>query len=295
MVGFLFELYLSDKLNKGYRYFFQGDWHDLKNHNSDVIFLGNSRTWVHCNPFVVQKKFGIKAEVLAQDGQTIHLLWLKFKEYLKSNRVPKELYLQFDNHFLIDEKKLYGFQTFSTCFFGDRIDLTSLNRWEGYSTFFRFVPLLAIDPQTIARIALNDTIAKEDSYENTHGFKSSSSNWYGGNWEQKHITYFDSKKVSPYLDSFVNAAKINDIKLYALFTPQSPSAIAGIKNKSEFEDLVLKLERKYNIQIPFLLFDNLRDYDKQEYFYNHLHLNTKGVEFFMNQFVSDNRSFVTFK
>src|SRR6476646_4189187 len=90
------EFYITKQVNAGKRYYFQADWHDLKNHNSDVLFVGNSRTWVHVDPFAIQNRFHIKCEVIAQDGQGAQILWLKFKQYVNNNKTPREIYLQFD-------------------------------------------------------------------------------------------------------------------------------------------------------------------------------------------------------
>ena len=41
LLSFILELVISSQLDKGKRYYFQADWHDLKNHEAEILFIGN--------------------------------------------------------------------------------------------------------------------------------------------------------------------------------------------------------------------------------------------------------------
>ncbi len=61
------------------------------------------------------------------------VVWLKFKQYIKSNQTSKEIYLRFDPFSHKPTNNFYGFQSFITCFFNYSFDLTSLKKYEGFS------------------------------------------------------------------------------------------------------------------------------------------------------------------
>jgi hypothetical protein len=290
---FLFECLIYYKINNGNRYYFQADWHDLKNHNSDILFIGNSRTWVHVDPFKIQNRFKVKCEIIAVDGQGPHLTWLKFKEYIKSNTIPKEIYLQFDPLFFTDKKDLFGLKTFRTGFFLDRIDLSSLKKYEGFSNFYRFIPLLAIDAPLLFKIISNDTVSISDSYEMTHGFKSQNIMWKG-NWKNPEYSIINEQQSS-YIDSFVMFSKKNKACLYAIYSPQSLISYMNTKNPEILEKKVNYLSKIYNYPIEYINFNPSQLYNDSSLFYNHTHLNNHGVDIFMNQLLNNVKAFKTYR
>lgn len=280
----LLELYISNKLNHGYRYYFQGDWHDLANHNSDVLFIGNSRTWVHINPFEVQKRFNIKAEIIASDGQDVHFVWEKFKQYIRNNRVPSEIYLQFDPFFVFERKDLYGDYNIQTCFFGDRVDLSSFSNKKGYNWIYRYIPLVAYDSGFLMKVIKNDTLPLGESFEQTRGFQPKNWTW-SGNWEKP--AKIEMQEFSPYVDSFVVYAKQNQVDLYFLYPPQTGVSYRTSIDTTLFLKEVDAYAKKYDFEIDFLNMNHSNMYEDSSIFYNHLHLNTKGVSLFMQQFLND--------
>ena len=292
VISYFFEYFVTFKLKSGNRYYFQADWHDLKNHNSDVLIIGNSRSYVHCDPLKIQNKFNISAEVLAQNGQSIQLLWLKFKEYIRVNKFPKEIYLQFDQTFLVDKNELFGFKYYSTNFFGDRINMTSLKNWKGYSNVYRFLPLASMEPYTALKILLNDTIKSYESFESSRGYLPVNKKWEA-NWKKINIQNLEYKQISKYADSFIIFSKKNNIKLYALSTPQTPISYK-IENTYKLVKLISDFQVKYNKEITFLNYNNSLVYNDSTLFYNHLHLNFKGSQLFMKYWLNDSISFKSF-
>lgn len=290
--GLILEFVIESKIKSGKRYYFQADWHDLGDHNSEILLIGNSRIWVHTDPFVIQNKFNVKAEILAQDGQTVQILWLKFKEYIKNNTPPKEIYLLYDPYFTNKAGNLNGLDNFRTGFFNDRIDLTSLKDFKGYKTYYRFIPLSAITPSLLTKILFDRTISSKDSYVNTHGFHGRVDNW-SGNWKKPENTYF--KEISQYVDSFVVHAKEKNINLYFIYTPQSSPSYKKVYNIKNLYNIKEELSRKYQYPITFLNYNNDSLYNDSSLFYNHMHMNTKGVKLFMNHFIKDQKSFRRFR
>jgi hypothetical protein len=288
--AFLFELYISQKLNNGYRYYFQGDWHDLANHNSDILFIGNSRIWSQINPFQVQQKFGISAEIIAADGQDVHFLWEKYKKYMEQNKLPSEIYLQYDPFFVFERNDLYGAYNIQTCFFGGRVDLSSLSNRRGYKSIYCYVPMAAYKPDFLLKVIRNDTLPIGDSFEKRRGFQARNLQW-SGDWINPEKLKLDMDAVSPYVDSFVLHAKKNKIDLYFLYPPQSGVSYRKSMDTTHFLKSVGTYRKKYDFEIGFLNMNHSNVYDDSTLFYNHLHLNALGVDVYMRQLLNESRAF----
>lgn len=279
------QYYVSTQSAKGKRYSFQGDWLDLKNHNSDILLIGNSRTWVNVDPWQIQKATGKKTEVIGQDGQRIKLLWLKFKQYMKVNKKPQHVFLQFDPFFLNDRKDLYGIDNYRTCFYMNQANFSQMSDADGYTIWYEYLPLAAIDFDLMARIIMNHTVPEKDSYEKTHGFEAPTRKW-SGDWEHPDVTRLDS--ISNYTDSFFVYCRNNKIKLDAYFTPMSSPSYHKFKDLNKLYEELNYLNNKYNMKVLLHNYNSDAYYNDSSLFYNHMHLDAKGVDFFMQkQFLKD--------
>lgn len=281
------EFYVSRQLLEGKRYYFQADWHDLGGHNSDVVFIGNSRTWTQIDPTQIMDSLGIDCEIIAQDGQTIGFLWLKFKEYLKVNPKPSDVYIQFDPWFIFDREDLYGIDNIRTCFFGDRVDLTQLKDREGYIGLYRFLPTAALDHELMLKIFLKDTISFDSSFEKTRGFISNDVPW-SGNWDSIAVRNYDWSTRSSYIDSFMNLFATEKIKVHGYIPPVTNPLREKILNLDTLNTIFFNHVYAHGIrEANFTDFSNFKVYNDSSLFYNHMHLNRKGVSVFMNQILSD--------
>ena len=290
VLAWLTEKLIDQRLANGSRFYFQADWHDLSNHNAEILFVGNSRTYRHVNPFEVEKRLKKKCEIIASSGQTTHLLWLKFKQYLKGNKCPSEVYLQFDPYFIAEINDLYGLDNFRTTFFRDRVDMTSLENYNGYSDYYRYFPLAAVDFDLVRKILLNDTIPARESYEATHGFLGLYKSW-SGKWQHPEITELPSQRISNYLDSFAVFCKNNNVKLYLIYPPQSTPSYKLVTNKHLLEEKWKRLETLTHQSIPFVNLNEEHDYSDSTFFFNHIHLNGKGINQYMEDLLTDQRLF----
>jgi hypothetical protein len=122
-IGVILEIKIYQNINKeNHRYYVQFDWFDNKEHNSEVLMIGNSRTWVQADPFIIEDSINLKCEIIAADGQGPQLLFSKVKNYLKFNKVPRIIILQFDPHFLTGREDLFGDKNWSSGYFLNRIN-----------------------------------------------------------------------------------------------------------------------------------------------------------------------------
>ncbi|MES2779598.1 MAG: hypothetical protein V4651_06830 [Bacteroidota bacterium] len=277
------ELYISSELAKGKRYYLQADWHDLRNHHSDVLFIGNSRMRNHINPGIIDEATGKKAEIIGQDGQDMHFMWLKFKEYERNNKRPEVIFLQFDPFFLNECKDLFGFDNYRTGFYMNRIDFTSLHQRIGYLWFYEYLPLAAIDIYLFIRVLFSLTIPADQGFEYARGSQIIQRKWEG-RWDVYPQIEVKTESVSNYLDSFAIYCKQHNIQLNAIYTPQSYPSYKEVKNVKALGHMIMLINRKYAINMIFNNY-NSPQYNDSTLFHNHMHLNQKGVNVFMKQFL----------
>ncbi|MFZ4786367.1 MAG: hypothetical protein ACOYLH_12890 [Flavobacteriales bacterium] len=291
--GYLAEMWIGKELSSGKRYYFQADWHDLANHQSEILFVGNSRTWVQVDPFYIQNKFNTSCEIIAQDGQDIQVVWLKLKEYLKHNEAPKEIYLQFDPFFLQQREDLFGIDNIRTCFFFDRVDLSSISDHEGYKSYYRFLPLAAYNWELIEKIRKGETVGEKEKFENTRGAIIQDKVWEG-DWIHPEAVEVKKEKFGSHLDSLVMACKTHNIKLYAIFSPQSYPSYQQIAHRELIHAELARMREKSGMDIPFIDFNDPL-YNDSTLFYNHMHLNRKGVKIWMDSLVNQPKLFQRFR
>ena len=283
---FILEEILTSELNRGIRYNFQADWHDLKNHNSEVLFVGNSRTWVHINPFEVEKQTGLSAEIIGHDAGDIQLLWLKFKQYAKNNCIPKYLFLQFDPFFVKTRIDIYGIENLRTCFYFRRgIEMEGLEYRDGFHFYYKYLPLSAMDLKGFIKFCLRREVPNEYSYLRNKGFKAQKLNWEGDWFVCPEETSVED--ISCYVDSFYHYCNRNSIQLYSVFSPLSPAAYKRVSGLERMERHHNSLNKILSSNFIYLDYNSEILYNDSTLFYNHMHLNSKGVAVFMNQFLND--------
>ncbi len=284
----LVEGVISYRLNNNFVVTLHSDWHALEGHNSDILFIGNSRIWTCVNTETVDDYTHAKSENLAQDGQGINVLWYKFKAYLKVNKVPKEIYVLADLAFLEKRHDLYRFDRFQPYLFMDRYDLGQMKEYDEYRISYKYLPLLAVREHTIDFITGKST--KPDSIEQKRGFTKFDMKWEGGlRWDTPpSLTIFDTAGIA-YLDTFKNYCEQNDIRCYFIATPMSYPTYRNIEHYDMFKNYLWD-----NMGITFSDFNGKR-YDDSTLFIDHRHLNAKGSDVFMQQMLADTTLFRSFR
>jgi hypothetical protein len=292
-------MFISFRLSEGNRYAFQGDWHDLKNHNSEVLFVGNSRTWVHLNAMLFENKTKLKSEVIAQDGQDAEIAFYKLQEYLKYNKPPRILILQYDANFFGKVNSLYGYENYAPHFFFLRFRKFTLNlrNRNGYNPLGHILPLVAFNEtikskKYLKRMILGIKISSRESWINTKGYIGQKKNAEFGKIPDSFNIKID--QYNPFIDSFFALSSRNNVKIIGVFTPITKQTYARIKNPEILSLTFNKSKSFYNTTGYFHNFNNLTFCTNNQLFYNHLHLNKQGSDslmqaifrdtFFMNEF-----------
>ena len=56
------------------QYLLQADWHVKHQKTNEILFIGNSRTWIQVDAKLITKNTQFKSYVLAQDGRNSKIL-----------------------------------------------------------------------------------------------------------------------------------------------------------------------------------------------------------------------------
>ena len=269
------ELKITKNINtKGNRYYVQFDWFDSKNHNSDILALGNSRTWVHLSPFIISNSTGYSSEIIAAEGQGPMIVYYKLLNYLNNNTLPKVILLQFDPHFLNQGDELYGSKNWSPGYFLNRLSLGQMKKLKGYKEYYSFMPLWGIDIETRLKILNNDKCGGDSIFKFSRGYFPNNQEWEGDLLTSKCVELNGRDK---FYDSIITLASNNQISVVLVTPPYSPilnaNSLNFYNNISNYYD---EINRKYSNKLFWIYLNDSNIFNDQQYFYNHLHLNKKG-------------------
>ena len=276
-VFFLFlEVIIYKKISKpNNRYYVQFDWFDNVQHNSQILALGNSRTWVQLNPLIVADSTQKSCEIIACDGQDATLVYYKFKNYLINNSLPEILVIQYDANFYGMGGEMYGSKNWSAGYFMNRIQFGNAKTYSGYKYYYQFMPLFGIDTKTRIKILKNHIVGNDSLFEMRRGYFPNY-DFFNGKWLTDKRINMDAK-INPHYDSILNFAVKNKIKVILLTPPYSKVTTDNSKEYSkQLKVNYRQLCNKYSLEFKWIDHHENKLYSDSSNFYNHLHLNSKG-------------------
>jgi hypothetical protein len=278
LISLLLEVKINININKkNQRYYVQFDWFDNKNHNSDILFIGNSRTWVQVDPIIIQDSANYTCEIVAADGQGPQLLFAKVKNYLKSNKSPRVMVLQFDPHFLAGRYDLFGDKNWSAGYFLNRLDLQDIKLLKGYKYYYSYMPLWGIDRKTRLKILLNKKIGTDSLFEKTHGYFPNDLS-FQGEWNTNNV--IGVQKNDSFYDSLIVLANNFNIQVVLTTPPYSPILNSNSPNlHSDLKNVYSNLSKKHK-NLSWIWLNDKNIFNDSIFFYNHLHLNKKGSKIY---------------
>jgi hypothetical protein len=278
-VFFYFELLIQNKITKpNVRCYVQFDWFDNANHNSQILALGNSRTWVHLNPFIIADSSMKSCEIIACDGQDPTLVFYKLKNYLKTNQFPEIMIIQFDANFYGRVHEMYGSKNWSPGYFLNRIEFGNAKTYDGYKFYYQFMPLFGIDTKTRLKILSNQTIGEDSMFEKRRGYFPNDLS-FQGTWKTHNTINLGSR--NPHLDSIITLGLRNKTEI-VLLTPPYTNIVTSNSHHycNQLNSQYNELCNIYNLKFNWINLYNHPINQDISNFYNHTHLNKKGSDTF---------------
>jgi hypothetical protein len=278
----LFGEYIIHLNTKNNQFQLQEDWHIHHPIENELLFIGNSRTWVHIDAEKISKTINRKSYCLAQDGRESRVLFWKLKCYLSRNKKPKEVFIQFDPYFISNRNDgtFYGKKKYLAYIYKDRLKINNVFSNEiGYNNYEEYFPIIRYRGE----IPL--------LFHHLTGIRSYNSNLFIFGSELQKRTWQKSSNFKypeetngelnfSYMDSIIKICKNLEIKTTLIYSPQSYSSYKAV-DQNIFRQL--KDYAKTN-ELTFLDF-NSEVYNDSSLFYNHMHLNSKGATKFTLQLI----------
>ena len=284
VIGLILETKIYENIKKN-QFQIQEDWHIKHKDFNEILFIGNSRTWVQFDVQLITQKIKKKAYCLAQDGRDSRILFWKLKKYLEINRAPKQIFLQFDSYFIKsrNDKTFYGKNNYLGYLFNDRLGINEIFENEiGFNQLDVYLPLnryfkIKGGLEILKYHLFNRKTEEHVSFK--FGSLPQNRTWDStSNWliPEKTNGTLDFK----YIDSILNICVRNNIEITLVYPPQSfPSYKQVDKN------LITKLnEFSSKKKIRFWNFNHIK-YNNKDLFYNHIHLNKSGSYIFTLDFI----------
>ena len=296
ITSFLLE-YIIYCNTKEEQYLLQADWHVKHKKVNNVLFIGNSRTWVQVDVKLFSKETKLKSYALAQDGRNAKLLWYKFKKYLELNFKPDRLFLQFDPTFIdadLNKQTFYGKENYLSYLFWNNLKISEIFSDEiGFIKYEEFIPLIRY---ANFKELFFSHLFKSQEVNSTIWSNKSSSFLFGSNpqdwsWNQnpEWKSYWNDPEKNTYknlnfayIDSFGILCKKKAIQLILVYPPQSYTSYKSQDNRFiiDLTDYARKEE------IPYFNF-NSNLYNDSTIFYNHMHLNKEGSKIYTFQIIHE--------
>ncbi len=261
------------------------NWYDLMQGtiDADIVAMGNSRTFVHINPIILDSVLDVNSYNLGFDGSSINRQIKKYNLYRKFNRKPKLIIQNIDNitlHYLVG----YEMEQFFPYFWNmslrkEFFSSEPFSIWDKYIPFYRYYHNLGY--KDIYHLI---TSTKRNQ---TKGFQGKDLPWDGTRFRQIDTVLFVLNDESASMfDDYLCKVKDEGINIVFVYTP----TYIGLTKKmysyhQQMHDNFQKYANKYNI--PILDYTDLDICYDTAFFYNSMHLNKKGADIFTDSLAND--------
>ena len=277
------------------RYSYFAVWNDIYGSkiNSEMIFLGNSRTFYHISPKILDSVLNIKTYNLGISSWGFPMQDVRFKIYLGHNKKPKYIIQNVDFYFLEDRVDLYDYEQFLP-YLQDTTLLYECNKYKGAFTIAdRYIPLFKYNNQfglICYGILAYFNIESPYITKLYKGFTPLTDKWDAALKKFKKIHKNGISRVIPQknlhsFEQFITYCQLNNIQLILEFAPIYYESLPYELNRSDYFDLFQHLSQKYNI--PYLDYSKDTICYRKKYFSNINHLNQQGSEIFSQHLALD--------
>lgn len=278
---YIFDSIISASLKYGYR---QKSWEYIYSGNADceLAIFGSSRAIFHLNSKIIEDSLNIKTWNFGFDGACIDLIELRLSEYLKNcKQKPQYITLVLDwqsfpyANMLPNHYQMFPYILFNYKFY------EYLKLYEGYNQKQFLIPLIRYPKYT------NNFSKKDNAIYIYNGF-CTKNKYFNMQQFKEEIKKGKSFEINynkfPYFKSIVNNCISNNIKLNIIIAPEYIEGQAIVSGR----DKIISNYRQWaeTDSLPFIDFSNDSIYPINKdtaYFYNCMHLNSKGADKFTSE------------
>lgn len=285
------DIYISNSLKKSHDA--QGElevWEDIYSGkmNVDFAIYGSSRAWVHFDPSLISKLLNLNTYNFGVDGYNFDMVYFRHCEFIKHNKKPKTIVLSIDCFSLEKRKDLYNIEQFFPYMLGNTKLKAQLAKYNGTNWYDYYIPLIRF---TGSKTAIK-SIVKDNEKLPPHrqlGFKAIEQSW-SNDLEKataamdNYVVKIDNSSLSLFYQ-FISECKKDEIELVFVYAPEFIEGQNFIKNRAEILTLYNTIAAENNIK--FINYSSDEICKNKKYFYNSVHLNSKGAKLFTENFIVD--------
>lgn len=295
LLAYSLDIIISKQLKKDVSYAAgeYSTWNDLYNGkiNSEIVIYGSSRAWVHIDPELIEKHFGLRAYNLGIDGHNFWLQYLRHKTLLKYNKKPKYIILSIDIYSLQKREGLYNSQQFLPYMLLNKDIINFTRTYKGFKSLDYYFPLIRFieNKDEIVESIENSISFPKTKSKRKKGFEGQERLWNNDlQIAKQRMKHYEAKIDSASIilfDNFLFECEEKEIKVILVYTPEYIEGQSFVKNRKEIINIFENFSEKH--KIPFLDYSGNEICSKKDYFYNASHLNKTGAELFTNILIND--------
>jgi hypothetical protein len=247
---------------------------------NDAVIMGNSRAEVQYSPQILDSILGVNSYNLGIDGSPINRQIIKYDTYRRFNKKPKCIIQNIDIH-TIGIRTGYAREQFFPYFFDDSLK-TAISRFEKFNVMEKYIP-------GFRYIGYNDWILRVvfsfAEINSIKGYEGQQKEWDGSRIPKTEISYGQDSVALLLFDEYLSKTKSENIKVIFVYAPYHIRAMQKVKDVNGMFLMYDSIAKKYDIPILNYTYDPI-SYDTT-YFYNAMHLNKTGAEFFTTKLAHD--------
>jgi len=288
------DIFISTNLKKSNK-FVKGEyttWNDLYNNNvnSKVLIMGSSRAWVHIDAKMIGDSLHTSAYNLGIDG---HNFWMQ--EYrrilaMRQSVKPKVIIQSIDVFTLEKRADLFYPEQFLPYMLGNHELEKVTESFIGFTHPDFEVPMLRYYGKGKAIIeGVRMALQGENPPTRIRGFEGHEESWNNDFENAKAQMGSYTVKLDPatvkIFENYLRECQRQNIKVIFVYSPEYIEGQNFIANRTAMMGVYKRWAQKYNI--PFFDYSNDPISFEKKYFYNALHMNKPGAEYFTYKFIQD--------
>lgn len=258
----------------------------LRHNNYNVLFMGSSRAEMHFNTAIFDSITGMNSFNIGVTGATPRIAFQVLKSYCDRSKVPQYLIFDLDYHFLKFGVDTVRYFPRYFAYLENQTLLNGFNSIDSRFKSFRYNPLHSLPYSNIRLLAaslhgwLDMPSADDDSY--FKGFTNvTNRDTITSNELNPYYSWIHPTERS-YMDSIINFAQSNKVKLVFTSSPMYVNVKSALLNRQQMIGNLKDIAQNGNVAFVDFSFG---EYSKRMgYFVDYYHMNGAGARVFTREF-----------
>jgi len=261
--------------------------------NAEIMIYGSSRAWRHFNSAMIEDSLGRTTYNLGINGHNFWLQYLRHKELMKNNQIPKFIIMSVDVFSLAKRPDLYNYKQFLPYSLFNQDIKTYTSSYEGFSFWDYNMPLSRYYGEKWVLLTALDglTHSEHTSPARIKGYMGLEGNWNGDFEKAKAEAETTEIKIDTATKTlfyqFLAECKAKSIQVILVYSPEHVDGQAYVSNRKEV--MAIYTDASIKMGVPYLNYSNDGMCLDRKYFFNASHLNKLGSDTFTNKLVRDLR------